>query len=164
MRKILVTVIAATSAAAMLSGASLAAASTRPAISGIAHSYEVSSSPTSDKTPVIVTGLFTAGGIDISTGPTTDLLKFPGGTYKSRIHGVRSKQTTSKKTCLFQQTARGRYTNFGGTGKYAGISGSGTFVYKVLAVLARNPEGKCLAAARPVTFESVLTAQGHVKL
>lgn len=83
---------------------------------------------------------------------------------RSRGRAVRSRQTLNSRTCLFTISESGTYKIGGGTGKYAGISGSGTYVASVLAVFARNSKGKCLSNAAPPTFQLVINGHGPVKL
>lgn len=163
MRKTLVAVITTVSVAAMISGASLAAASARPATSTTEHFQGMSTSATSNKSSVIATGVFTAGGVDISTSATTDTFKFPTGTFKVKHHAVHTKQAVNPKTCLFTISQRGTYKLSGGTGSYAGISGHGTYVLSILGVFARS-KGKCSMTATPAAFQQLIKAQGPVKL
>jgi len=164
MRKILVAVVVTASAAAMISGASLAAASARPAVSTIEHIQGMSTSATSNKTSVIATGVFTAGGVDIATGATTDIFKFPTGTFKVKHHARAMEEAVNSKTYLFTISGTGTYKLSGGTGSYAGISGHGKYVLRILAVAARNSKGKCSMKATPVAWQQVIKAQGPVKL
>src|SRR5260370_38275333 len=79
MRRTIITAIGAATAAAMISGAGLAAASARPAASGTEHFQLMTTSATSNKVSAIFTGTFTPGGVDIEKGnPATQ--RPPGGT------------------------------------------------------------------------------------
>jgi hypothetical protein len=168
MRRTLAATIGAVSVAAVLSGAGLAAASAspaRPARPAIEHFRGMTTSiPGSSPISMIATGVFTAGGVDIITSPTTDIFKFPGGTIKVRHHAVRSTPSVNSRTCLFTVSESGTYKLTGGTGKYAGISGSGTYTLSILAVLARNSKGKCSMALPPAATQLLLNLHGPVKL
>jgi hypothetical protein len=164
MRKTLVAVITTASAAAMICGASLAAAAARPAASTTEHFQGMSTSVTSNKSSVIATGVFTAGGVDISISNTKDTFKFPTGTFTVTHHATHTKQGVNTKTCLFTVSQRGTYKLSNGTGSYAGISGHGKYVASVLAVLGRNSKGKCSMKAAPAAFQQLIKAQGPVKL
>jgi hypothetical protein len=164
MRRTLAAAIGAVSVAAVLSGAGLAAASGRPAGSHIEHFQSMTTSATSNRFSLIATGVFTAGGVHVPTGATTDIFKFPGGTFGLKHHAVSSKQTLNGRTCLFTISERGTYKISGGTGKYAGISGSGTYVASIMAVFARNSKGKCRSSAPPPTFQLIINGHGPVKL
>ena len=164
MRRTLAAAIGALSVAAAISGAGLAAATARPASPQIEHFQSMTTSATATSLSLIATGVFTAGGVHVPTGATTDTFKFPGGTIKLRHHPIRHTQTVNSRTCLFTARELGTYKLTGGTGKYAGISGSGTYAASILAVLARNSRGKCSMTLTPAAFQFVINGQGPVKL
>jgi hypothetical protein len=164
MRKALVAVTTTVSAAAMISGAGLAAASARPAATTTEHFQGMTTSGTSNKSSVIATGLFTVGGIDTRTSGSTDVFKFPKGTFKINHRPVHAKQAVNPKTCLLTISQSGTYKLGGGTGSYVGISGHGKYAISILAVLARNSKGNCSMTATPVAFQQLITAQGPAKL
>jgi hypothetical protein len=151
MRKLLSVAATTISAAALITGTGLAVASARPAISHTEHFREMTTSATSSTSSLIATGVFTAGGID-DQGVTPETFKFPGGTIKIKHHAVHTKQTLNSRTCLFTISQRGTYKLIGGTGKYAGISGHGTYVLSILAVGARNSKGKCSMSKKPAAY------------
>jgi hypothetical protein len=168
-------------AAAMTSGAGLAAASARraahraahaaaraaqpaarAAVSGTEHFQLMTTSP-SQHTPstIIATGVFTAGGVD-HAGNKADTVTFPGGSFKinhSRGHG---KQSFNPKTCLFVISQHGTFKLSSGTGKYAGISGHGTYQLSIMAVAARTAKGACSQKVPPVAWEQIIKASGPV--
>lgn len=153
-----------TAAAIALSG-TLAAAATPDGsgASGTEHFQFMSTSATATRDTVIAYGVFTAGGVDITTSETTDTLKFPDGTIKLRHSAGTGPQTFNRHTCLFTVHQHGTYQLVSGTGKYAGISGHGRFRLDILAVGARS-HGKCSQQAPPVTFELIVRASGPVHL
>ena len=67
------------------------------------------------------------------------------------------------RTCLNTVNQHGTYTLLGGTGKYAGISGHGTFRLHILIVAARS-HGQCSQTEPPVAFELLIRASGPVHL
>jgi len=149
-----------------LSGIAAAAAAphaTQAGTSGIEHFQIMSTSATATKDTVIVYGLFTAGGVDITTSNTTDTFKFPNGTIKVRHSSGTGPQSFNRHTCLITVHQHGTYTLVSGTGKYAGISGHGTFHLDILAVGARS-HGKCTQNKPPVTFELIVRASGPAHL
>jgi hypothetical protein len=149
-----------------LSGIAVAAAAphaTQAGTSGIEHFQIMSTSATATKDTVIVYGLFTAGGVDITTSNTTDTFKFPDGTIKVRHSPGTGPQSFNRQTCLLTVHQHGTYTLASGTGKYAGISGHGTFHLDILAVGARS-HGKCTQNKPPVTFELIVRASGPAHL
>ena len=154
---------AITAAALAVSGLAAASAAT-PAASGTEH-FQMMTTSSSQRTPapVVATGLFTAGGVD-HEGNKAATFTFPGGSFKvthSRGHG---KQSFNPKTCLFVISQHGTFKVGGGTGKYAGISGHGTYQLSILAVGARTAKGACSQKTPPVAWEQVIKASGPVTL
>jgi len=131
--------------------------------SGIEHFQAMSTDPTGAKTTVIAHGVFTAGGVDIETSNTTDTFKFPNGTIRVRHSEPVGPANFNPRTCLFTVHQHGTYRLVGGTGKYAGISGHGTFKVDVLLVAARS-HGKCSDTKPPVAYEQLIRASGPVHL
>jgi hypothetical protein len=161
--------IAGSAAAAMIaSGAGLAAASTstvqRSAASGTEHFSLMTTQPSASKYVVVASGLFTAGGVDIS-GNTVDLIRLSGGTFKinhgSAVHVLKEK--LNNKTCLMQFAATAKFTVEDGTRAYKGITGSGKALISGTGI-ARRSHGQCNPNANPVVLEQTITATGHVHL
>lgn len=170
-RKLLAIAAGAVSIAA-LSGAGLAAANAstgRPASpaatsSGTEQFYLMTTLPSASQYQVIVTGLFTASGVDIS-GNTTDTVRLPGGTFKvhhgGNIHII--KETLNPKTCVAMFEGTAGLTIGNGTGKYKGISGSGKATISSL-FLARRSKGVCNPNLTPVANQQTITAKASVRL
>ena len=135
---------AVTAAALAVSGLAAASAAT-PAASGTEH-FQIMTTSSSGRAPstMVATGGFTAGGLDHSGG-----------------HG---KQSFNPKTCLFVISQHGTFKLSSGTGKYAGISGHGTYRLSIMAVAARTAKGKCSQKAPPVAWEQIIKASGPVTL
>ena len=106
--------------------------------------------------------VFTGAGVDHS-GNTVDTLVFPGGTYKTRHGTGTGTQTLNPKTCLLRVNLHGTDTTYGGTGKFRGISGTGTWEASVLAIYARSA-GKCSTTKVPLAFQEIITGSGLTKL
>jgi len=66
-------------------------------------------------------------------------------------------------TCQGQATVKGTYTISHGTGRYTGISGSGTLLFSTLFIEARA-SGKCTTATPPVALQVILKESGSVSL
>ena len=158
---------AVASCAIAVSGLTAASAAnsggTRNHLSGSETFVAMTTSPTSSRYSAIATGVFTAGGYDDS-GRTADTLHFPGGTITVRHGATHGTQVLNPKTCLFKASQTGAYTMSGGTGRYAGIRGSGTAVISILAVGARNSKGQCSQQLPPIAWQQVITGKGHVNL
>lgn len=101
-------------------------------------------------------------GVDHS-GNNVDTLVFPGGTYKTRHGAGTGPQTLNQKTCLLTVNLHGTDTTYGGTGRFRGISGTGTWQARVLAVFPRSA-GKCATSRVPLAFQEIITGSGHTKL
>jgi hypothetical protein len=130
---------------------------------GIEHFQAMSTDPTGAETTVIARGVFTAGAVDIETSNTTDTFKFPNGTIRLRHSEPVGPANFNPRTCLGTVNQHGTYKLLGGTGKYAGISGHGTFRLHLLFVAARS-HGKCSDTKPPVAFELLIRASGPVHL
>jgi hypothetical protein len=121
----------------------------------------MTTSATSNTLGAIETGVFNGAGVDYS-GNNVDTLVFPGGTYKVRHGAGTGTQSLNPKTCVLRVNLHGTDTAFGGTGKFRGISGHGTWHASVLAVYARSA-GKCSASKVPLAFQEIITGSGLTK-
>jgi hypothetical protein len=149
--------------------ASASPATVRPAaVSGTEHFQIMSTSTTSNKLSVIVYGAFTAAGTDIesanSNGPTsTSVFALPGGSFKV-THTNPNGGSFNTKTCLFMFTGKGTFKLSGGTGKYKGITGKGTFTLAFLGIAPRLKSGACNPNAVPITSHQLVNATGAIKI
>jgi hypothetical protein len=160
--------VACAAAALALAAPALAAqgsGSTRPAVSGTEHFQLLSTSATSTTAPVIAYGVFTAPAIDhMGVAKNVDKFVFSNGSFKVRHrNGTGGTHSFNPRTCLAKITQPGTYTIFGGTGKYAGITGHGKFVLNLLFIGAKSG-GKCTQRKPPVAFQQVIRASGPVTL
>jgi hypothetical protein len=162
MRKILASAATAAAAAMVIGGAGLAAASTHTAASGTEHLQLMSTSATATTASTIVSGVFTAPGVD-HMGNKADTVNFPGGSFQIAHSKGTGTQHFDPTTCLITITEHGTYKLLAGTGKYAGISGSGKYQLSILGVGARSG-GKCSQSLPPVAFHQVINASGPVSL
>jgi len=153
------TAAVATVAAALWLAIPAGASPARSAVSGTEHFQIMSTSATSNTGSVIATGVFTAGGVARSGTPAGTFV-FPAGSFKVVHSKGTGTQTFNRKTCLLTVNLKGTYKIFGGTGKYAGISGSGKYQVSILAIAARSA-GKCTTL---VTFEQIVKFSGPVSL
>ena len=161
MRRTLVLGLTTVLAAAAISGFGLAGASASPSTARTEHFRIMSTVATSRKLSVIATGEFTAGGTDIP-GKNADTAVFSGGTLRITHHGTAFTANLNTRTCLFTETQRGTYRLGHGTGRFAGIGGSGRFAVHILGVFARDSQGRCTHLAAPATFQSVATFAGSI--
>jgi hypothetical protein len=165
-----VTVAAAVATVAGLAvpaGASPLAA--RPtAVRGAEHFQIMTTSGSATSLGVIAWGAVTAAGIDhesSSNSPTsTDLLTFPGGSFKVTHTTKSMTQSTNAKTCFAGFGGKGTFRLSAGTGRYKGISGSGTFTLSSIGIAARAKSGACNLNANPVAYQQVIDANGTATL
>jgi hypothetical protein len=110
---------------------------------------------------VIARGVFTAPATDIM-GNRTDTFKFSNGSFRVRHSPGHGPQSFNPRTCLVKVSQHGTYKLSHGTGKYAGIKGHGRYHVTVLAIGARNANGKCSQRKAPVAFQQIIKASGPV--
>jgi hypothetical protein len=163
LRRALPAAAAAITLAAAVSGAGLAAASTRSAVSGTEHFQLMTTSATSKTSSLVATGVFTAGGTNTDTSNSTGTAKFANGTFVITHSKGTGTQSFNPNTCLFKASLTGTYTLGSGTGAYAGISGSGTYALSIIGVGATSG-GTCSKTLAPVAFQQVIRASGPVSL
>jgi hypothetical protein len=164
MRKTMTALIGAATTAMMIGGAGAAAAS--PSRAGLTseHFQEVISSLTSNRGPLVAYGAFTASGTDVAHSNSDHTFKFPGGSFLVIVKAVGGHQHIDKSTCLFTATQLATYKISHGTGKYAGISGSGHATLSVLAIVARDSHGACSMSKTPHAQQTIIRGQGPVTL
>jgi hypothetical protein len=167
MRKIVAALAGAATATLLVSGAGLAAAnasSARSSSSGTEHFSLMTTQPSATKYVIIASGLFTGGGTDVETN-TFDTATLPGGTFRISHPGSPHiiSESVNPATCLAAFKASAKFTLGSGTGKYKGISGSGTAIVAALQIAPRS-HGTCNPNANPLYNEQTITATAHVKL
>jgi hypothetical protein len=168
MRKTIAALASAAAATMLVGGVGLASANVRPAgpaASGTEHIYLMTTQPTAARYVAIMTGVFTAGGTDVS-GSKVDKVELPGGTFKINHSGPVHvlKEQLNRTTCLavFEGTATATIGH--GTGRYAGISGTAKAVINETFIARRNSKGACNPNANPVVNEQTIVAKAHVSL
>jgi len=153
---------ASAAAAALWLAVPAAASPAGPAISGTEHFQTITTSFTSTTAGIIATGVFTAGGVR-HADPKVDTYVFPNGTFKVAHTERGSTQTLDPKTCLFTFHGRGIIKIYGGTGKYAGIRGHGTYQANFLGITARSG-GKCTLNKPATSWQQIIKAYAHMSL
>lgn len=164
MRKIITSAAVAVTAATVIGGTGIAMAGTHSAASGTENFQMMTTSGTSTSASVIASGVFTAGGVDHENqqGNTAQFV-FSNGTISLKHSKGTGTQSFNPKTCLLTVNEHGTYTLTGGTGRYSGITGNGTYQLSILAVAARSG-GKCSQSKPPVAWHQVINASGPVTL
>jgi hypothetical protein len=143
-------------------GASPASPASPGAVTGTEHIQIMTTSATSPLASTIVWGPVTAAGVN-HMGNTVDTTVFPGGTWRIRHSNGTGPQSFNPKTCLLLVNQHGTYTILGGTGKYKGISGHGTYKISIVAIGAKV-KGVCSQTRPPVAWQQVIDASGPVRV
>ena len=165
MRKSVATLVGAAATVAMISGAGLASASPRPAAARTEHFQVMSTSFTASRSSLVAYGGFTAGGIDVQHRSGTDTFTFAAGSFRVTHKITGGHQHFSLANCLLAVSQHGTYKLSTGTGRYAGIRGSGRVTISLIAVGRRNSHGTCETSPfKPITSQTILTGQGPVTL
>jgi hypothetical protein len=156
---------AVAAAAITVTGVTAASANPRsqPAVSGTEHVQIMSTARASKTASAIAYGVFTAGGTAKLGSSRVGTIAFPGGTIKLSHHARTGTMHFSPKTCLTRISQAGTYKITRGTGKYAGITGHGTYQLRFTFIGARRA-GKCSPAGPPVARQELLRLSGPVHL
>jgi hypothetical protein len=155
----LITAITLVSAAAMISGAGIALASSGAARARHETFRLVSTDENAKTQSVIATGAFVAGGYEV-LGRTTDRAHLYRGSFEISRHVThRTPPALPGPRCILRITERGTYRLSHGTGRYAGIRGFGNYTSRITLVLARTGSANCgsTVAFQQITDESGTT-------
>jgi hypothetical protein len=121
----------------------------------------------------VASGVFSATGHAQATSKASTAplkITFPDGTLLiSQVSAGKQTGTVDAKTCVADYKDTGvRYTVGSGTGKYRGISGSGTADVRFIGTLPKLSNGKCdeSPTATPIagTTSSTIDASGPVHM
>jgi hypothetical protein len=153
----------AAAAAIALTGVTAASAvpRSRPADSGTEHIQVMSTSTSSSTASAIAYGLFTAAGTARLGSARVGTISFPGGMITLSHHAGKGTMHFSPKTCLAILSQPGTYKITGGTGKYAGITGHGTYHLSYTFIGSRTA-GKCSTVQPPAAQQELLRLSGRV--
>jgi hypothetical protein len=165
MRKLLaaaaVTVIAVTGAAG--ASAASAAPGTHQPPYGTEYVQIMSTATTGGPASAIARGVFTAAGHTDLSSAKNGTLVFPGGTITLSHRANRGTSQSDPRTCLNLVSQAGSYQIVGGTGRYAGIRGHGTYQLSLEFISARS-HGQCTSGRPPVAQQELLRLSGPVQL
>ena len=153
-------------AAAGVTAADVTAASASPATSRAASGTEyvqVMSTGSSGPASAIARGVFTAAGQAYLGDARVGKIIFPGGTIVLSHHTVHGSSQFDPKGCLSAVSQEGTYQIVRGTGRYAGISGHGTYQLS-LEIVAARVRGDCSSAQPPVAQQQLLRLSGPVRI
>jgi hypothetical protein len=145
-------------------GIAAASAATRPAsaVSGTEHIQVVSSSPGAPAS-AIAYGVFTAGGVAHLGNARIGTLVLQGGTITLSHTPGQGTHHFSPRTCLSSVSQPGTYKIVGGTGRFKGITGHGTYRLTFMMVGAKV-NGACSPSKPPIAQQELLRLSGHVQL
>jgi hypothetical protein len=155
------TTVAVTGAVTGVTAAS-ASPGSHQAASGTEYVQIVSASTTPGPASAIARGVFTAAGQARLGDARIGTIVFPGGTIVLSHHADRGTSQFDPRTCLSVISQAGTYRIAGGTGRYAGISGHGTYQLS-LEIVAARAHGDCSSAKPPVAQQELLRLSGPVR-
>jgi hypothetical protein len=146
-----------------VAGAAAATAATRsaPAVSGTEH-IQVMSAAAGGPATAIAYGAFTATGRAHFGGGKAGKLALPGGTIVLAHTAGKGSEHFNPATCLSTIRQPGTFRITSGSGRYAGISGHGTYDLSLL-ILGTRAHGAC-SSAKPAGQQELLELTGHVHL
>ncbi len=143
------------------------------AVTGTEH-FQVMSTATSNspKSPLIAWGVFTGAGVDrqISSNASgtkgVDAFIFANGKFTVKHTAKTQKQSFNARTCFYSFSQTGVFTLSRGTGKYKGISGSGTFALTVIGIGPKLKSGACNPNqnARSIANQQEIVGNASVRL
>ncbi len=157
----------AAAAAAAVAATGVTAASASPATprtaSGTEYVQVMSTAPgSSGPYSAIARGVFTEAGQARLGDARIGTITFPGGTILLSHHAGHGSSQFDPKGCLSVVSQSGTYQIVRGTGRYAGISGHGTYQLSVEIVGARV-RGDCSSATPPLAQQELLRLAGSVR-
>ena len=157
---------AAPGASAVLAASAAAAARSAPAAihgaSGTEYIQVMSASVAPGPASVIARGVFTAAGQTQLGNAKVSTIRFPGGTIVLSHRQAHGSERFSPASCLSLVSQSGSYRIVHGTGRYAGISGHGTYQLS-LEIVAVRAGGHCSSARPPLAQQELLRLSGPVR-
>jgi hypothetical protein len=111
---------------------------------------------------VIARGAFTAAGQVRLGNARVSTIRFPGGTIVLSHRQAHGSERFSPASCLSLVSQSGSYRIVRGTGRYAGISGHGTYQLS-LEIVAARAGGRCSSARPPLAQQELLRLSGPVR-
>jgi hypothetical protein len=148
-----------------VTGIVAASAAARPtaARSGTEH-IQVLSTTAGTPASAIAYGVFTGGGTASLGTARLGTLTLNGGTitlsHKASKGGT---EHFNPRSCLTLVTQPGTFKIVGGTGRFKGLSGHGTYQLSFLMVGAKA-KGVCSDSKPPIAQQEVLRLSGHARL
>jgi hypothetical protein len=156
----------AAAAAAITTAVGVATASAAPtathAASGTEYIQVMSTATAPGPASAIARGVFTAAGQTRLGNAKVSTIRFPGGTIVLSHRPARNSSRFIPAGCLSLIGQSGSYRIVRGTGRYAGISGHGTYQLS-LEIVAARASGRCSPARPPLAQQELLRLSGPVR-
>jgi len=130
--------------------------------SGTEYIQVMSASVTPGPASVIAHGVFAAAGQTRLGDARTATITFPGGTIVLSHRAARNSSRFYPGGCLSLVSQSGSYRIVRGTGRYAGISGHGTYQLS-LEIVGARVSGHCSSARPPLGQQELLRLSGPVR-
>ena len=164
MRKSVTLVLAAATIATATAGvtAASAAPTASHAASGTEYIQVMSAATGPGPAGVIARGVFTAAGQTRLSDAKRSTITFPGGTIVLSHRQAHGSARFSPASCLSLVSQSGSYRIVRGTGRYAGISGHGTYQLS-LEIVGARVGGHCSSARPPLAQQQLLRLAGPVR-
>jgi hypothetical protein len=143
--------------------AASASPGTGQAVQGTEYIQVMSASATGGPASAIARGAFTAAGKAYLGQARNGRIVFPDGTITVSHRPGRGTSQIDPRTCLNLISQAGTYQITGGTGRYAGIRGHGTYELSLEFISALS-HGRCTSGKPPVAQQQLLRLFGPVQL
>ncbi len=102
--------------------------------------FHVASTAPSGPGAIIITGVVDAGGAE-HPGRAIDDATFAGGGFRIDHRAGHPSTRFNAATCVGTINQTGPFTVLDGTGRFSGLAGSGTYVFRALYTTARGTGG-----------------------
>jgi hypothetical protein len=145
-----------------VTAASASPAAAPQAVSGTEY-VQIMSTSAAGPASAIARGVFAAGGQARLGDAKVGTITFPGGTIVLSHRPGTTSSHFYRGGCLSLISQNGSYQIVRGTGRYAGISGHGTYQLS-LEMIAARVHGGCSSAQPPVAQQELLRLAGPVRL
>jgi hypothetical protein len=163
--KLLLATVATVAVTGAVTGAAAASASpgAHQGASGTEYVQIMSASTAPGPASAIARGVFTAAGQARLGDARIGTIAFPGGTIVLSHRPGKSSSHFYPPGCLSLIGQSGSYQIVRGTGRYAGISGHGTYQLS-LEIVGARVHGGCSSAKPPVAQQELLRLAGPVRM
>ncbi len=111
-----------------------------PARSARTEYFHVASTAPSGPGTIIITGVADAGGTE-HPGQAIDDATFAGGGFRIDHSAGHPSARFNAETCVGTINQTGPFSVIDGTGRFSGLAGSGTYVFRALYTTARDGRG-----------------------